>query len=507
MKSGDLDGRGRMYDRDGVVILENDEKLLFYIVNVRDCLTIPTIGRPVFHKVKKLPSGITVKEKISGKRYDKAIKKREKILSTWDIYAKSQIAKVSKRLKYTWDSIPGKLYVTNKRFIFVRKPYPSTYLVHEPSASSSGEYAYENMLTEEGAMQYFVFHHFDWDMVYIGDCGINFAKKGISNGYYHYDSELLASDYWWNQIVVRRYKGKIKPIHRSERFKDPSELGIGFYSFRNLFHQKKFTEHLLKVYQDAQFTERGYIRWQNLMKLFMYEDVEGLDKVYDKNCAPILDKDEKIISQKKTIPIVTIRAPYRVRFPRPWYDVLNPKQGILYRTNKRIIFIRKIYDDDLQYREFPEGTHMSFCFSPKDTTKYKITKKGEIYEIKVDKRNWLRVVIPKYPEASLKIHEYKQRFLVPFGTEEWDEGRAEMNWVERNEDYFVFFSRIPVFLGVMFGVVGTIHALYSGYYSFVREFFIPWFVPSIAILSSFFFFMPQIFKKIKEWQIFRRCLR
>lgn len=469
MKSGDVDGRCVVYDLNGRLILEKNENLLYAYLYARSCLTIPLFfpEPPSFYKVKRAPDGSIVKEKLPEKQYRKACEKRKRMLLKWEKYAIKYVRRAFKRIisrYFLSERIPGKLYVTNKRAVYLRQPYVSEMLADYTTSA----YADELALMQQNAMEYHLCRTNKIEIASISDDMINF--------YYIEEGR-------------------------------PEELCVGFFSLNNLFQRRALINYLQKIYPNHWFTKRGGIRWHRLTKLFIYEDVEGLGKVYDTKGRPILEKGEKIIDQKETIPIVTIRDPYCARFPRVWYEVLNPRPGMLYKTNKRIIFIRKIYDDDIQYREFSDGTHISFYFSPKDATKHKITKEGEIYEIKVDKRNWLRILIPKYPEASLKVHEYKQKFLVPFGTDEWDEARAEMNWLERNEDNFVLLSRIPLFLGMMFGGVGTIYALIQDYYSYIEDFIIPLIIPITAILSSFFYSIPLIFKKIKEKLLFKEFFK
>jgi len=353
---------GERYDELGRPILTKDEALLGLLCNVRyrwAGIEAHYFGKEANLNGKKIPPEDFIKFKL---RYENERPMGMKFCGEDYNHLNNHSGDMP---PFIFTGYVNKLLITDERLILIRGPVASKLLLAQGSPGTNvTAYEVERRVEKQRGFFYIEIPFEEIDEILIGDDAI---------ALYRHEADAV--------------------------------FALGHVS-TPLPHQQRFLMNIL-VKHDLKhsFTEGGNNRWNSLYKKFNFGYFEGLDRVYDKKGDPLLSDNEVIESKYTVAPLIW----QRVKAFKKWNFQLVPNgEGTLFKTSKRLIFIRNLVDDDFRYTNFPEGTRFFFSFSlPRTKTRSKIrgnkktAKWGELYDFFVDERkNHLQVLIPTNREKA-----------------------------------------------------------------------------------------------------------
>lgn len=217
-------------------------------------------------------------------------------------------------------------------------------------------------------------------------------QKELKNNHLFFFREIFWSD------ISKCLLGDVGLLFKCKE-KNNGPIGYCIYFRRpSQLLQLKYIIEIIKTREiPIEITELAEKRWLGLFRTFNYCDDDGLDVQYDRQGTPILKKGETLIEHGRCVPFVTMPVTFNNYFLllTRHGELITPRGTKFYRTNRRMIFIRRIHWNDPIYRQFRDYSHICFYFRLGDAKK-KERRNGDIeYAIKTDRRNRIRIVIPK----------------------------------------------------------------------------------------------------------------
>lgn len=347
MKKGDISGKGEVYNEQGL-ICKPSERIFMKFINCLFCVANTSIDEIMEHGSEKYEKREILNRMARQSFYMHAREGDYTYPTSSRLNSSHQIYPLL---------VPATIYITNMRIVSIWEPsssltwgvttLPLGIAIHEKKV-----YLHERKL-HRGQGKFFV--EIFWD-------------------------EL-------NDVIVS--KNQITLLHTDDT--RGYGISIGLRRFTQILQMKKFLLILDEKGIIYKFTNQSK-SWINLFSKFQFGDTDGLNKIYDKEGSFIKEEGEIVRLQKVVTPHVVLEKRHGLLFVKK-YEVSKSIKGVLYETNKRIVFIREINEYDSKYTTFSIGTHVYFSFALEDSI-VKPGKNTNIYKIPINNRMWVEVSIP-----------------------------------------------------------------------------------------------------------------
>lgn len=231
------------------------------------------------------------------------------------------------------------IYFTNKRIIGIRKPsLPKTWHKGLLDAGFAVNIPYEAYYNEKQAQKKgaFIFNE-----VYLNEIKSMETSLDVIGLYIDYKNErtlcLLGVQNSLQREKIEKILQQLNISHKVDKY-----------------YRESFVNHIFKK--------------------FNFSDTNGLNTTYDINGNPILEHDEQIVEYIQTSPTITSYLGQKE-------IALEAKIGTLFKTDKRLIFIRRYYDGERGiYYPIPKGTYIYFWFNPIDADKIRMEGNDLVFE-------------------------------------------------------------------------------------------------------------------------------
>lgn len=348
MKKGDISGKGEVYNEQGL-ICKPSERILMKFINCLFCVANTSIDEIMEHGSEKYEKREILNRMARQSFYMHAREGDYTYPTSNRLNSSHQIYPLL---------VPATIYITSMRIVSIWEPSPS--------------------LT--------------WGVTTL-PLGIAIHEKKV----YLYERKLHRShgkffvEIFWdelNNVIVS--KNQITLLHTDDT--RGYGISIGLRRFTQIPQMKKVLLILKEKGISYNFINQSK-SWNDLFSKFKFGDADGLNKIYDKEGRFIKEKGEVIRSQKgDATPHIVLKKRHGVLFVKKYED-LKPLKGVLYETNKRIVFIREINEYDSKYTTFSIGTHVYFSFALEDSI-VKHGKNTNIYKIPINNRMGVEVSIP-----------------------------------------------------------------------------------------------------------------